>query len=134
VIVFAVQQLVPVAFPSVRGPGAARLWYTLVGDVANSAAAVLVPITIAIAILRSRLLGIDLIINRTLVYLGVTTVLAGVFAGLSTLAQYILGELTGHGSDALSMVIAIGVAVAFTPVKTYVQRVVDRRLRRPQAA
>ena len=134
VLVFTVQQLVPVLYPVVRGPGAARLWYTLIGDLANDAAAVLVPVTIAIAILRAQLLGIDLIINRTLVYLGVTAFLAGVFAALSTAAQYVLGEVTGHGSDALSIVIAMGVAVAFAPVKQYVQRVVDRRLRRPGAA
>jgi hypothetical protein len=134
VLVFTVQQLVPVLFPIVRGPGAARLWYTLIGDLANDTAAILVPVTIAIAILRAQLLGIDLIINRTLVYLGVTAFLAGVFAALSTAAQYVLGEVTGHGSDALSIVIAMGVAVAFAPVKQYVQRVVDRRLRRPGPA
>ena len=134
VFVFAVQQLVPVLYPVVRGPGAARLWYTLIGALANDAAAILVPVTIAIAILRAQLLGIDLIISRTLVYLGVTAFLAGVFAALSSAAQYVLGQITGHGSDALSIVIAMGVAVAFAPVKQYVQRVVDRRLRRSAAS
>ncbi|HKW78883.1 MAG TPA: hypothetical protein VJQ09_07260 [Candidatus Limnocylindria bacterium] len=131
VVVFATQQLVPVLFPAVRGPGAARLWYRLVGDLAADASATLVPITIGIAILRSHLLDIDLIINRTLVYLAATAILASVFAALSTAAQYVLGEITGHGNDALSIVIALAVAIAFAPVKTYVQQFVDRRLRTP---
>ena len=129
VLVFAVQQLVPIAFPDVRGPGVARLWYRLVGDAAQDLAAMLLPITIAIAILREKLLGIDLIINRTIVYLAVTTILAGAFAGISSAAQYVLGQVTGHGSDALSIVIAMGVAVTFAPLKAYVQRQVDRRMR-----
>ena len=132
VLVFAVQQLVPVFAPAVRGPGAARLWYRLIGDTANDAAAMLVPVTIAVAILRAKLLGIDLIINRTIVYVGVTAALAAVFAGASNAVQYVLGQLTGHGSDAVSIVLAMLVAAAFAPVKSYVQRVVDRRMARPQ--
>jgi hypothetical protein len=129
VLAFTVQQLVPIAYPAVRGPGAARLWYRLVGDLVLDTAAMLVPLTIAIAILRSKLLGIDLLINRTIVYLAVTAILAGVFAGASSAVQYVLGQLTGHGSDAVSIVLAMGVAVAFAPLKAHVQRVVDRRLR-----
>ena len=129
VLVFTVQQLVPVFAPAVRGPGVARLWYRLVGDAGIDIAAMAVPITIATAILRSKLLGIDLIISRTIGYLIVTTILAGAFAGASSAAQFVAGQLTGHTSDAASIVIAIAVAAAFTPLKTYVQRIVDRRLR-----
>jgi hypothetical protein len=134
VVVFAVQQLVPVAFPAVRGPGAARLWFRLVFDTAGDVAAMFLPATIAIAILRSQLLGIDLIINRTIVYLAVTAILAALFAALSGIARFVLEALTGHSSDAASLVIAMGVAAAFAPVRTYVQRLVDRRLRSPAAA
>ncbi len=128
VLVFAAQQLVPVVFPAVRGPGVARLWYRLLGDMAIDLAALLLPITIAVAILRAHLLGIDLIINRTIVYLAVTTILAGLFAGASSAVQYVLGLVTGHGSDAVSIALATVVAAAFAPLRSYVQRVVDRRL------
>lgn len=133
VLVFAAQQLVAVTMPAVHGPGAARLWYSLVFDVASDLAAVLVPLTIAIAILRARLLGIDLIINQTIVYVGVSAILAGAFAGATSAVQYVLGALTGHGSDAVSIVLAMIVAAAFAPLKSYVQRVVDRRLSRAPA-
>jgi len=89
----------------------------------------LVPLTIAVAILRARLLGIDLIINQTIVYLAVTAILAGVFAGASSAVQYVLGILTGHGSDAVAIVLAMVVAAAFAPLRAYVQRLVDRRFK-----
>ena len=128
VLVFAAQQLVPVLAPVVRGPGAARLWYRVIFDTANNAAAMLVPITIGIAILRAKLLGIDLIINRTIVYVAVTMFLAAVFTGVSNAVQTVLGNLTGHGSDTVSVVLAMAVAAAFAPLKSYVQRIVDRRM------
>ena len=134
VVVFAAQQLVPVLAPVVRSAGAERFWYRLVGDAAIDLAALLVPLTIAVAILKARLLDIDLIINRTLVYVVATMILAGAFAGLSTGAQFVVGEVTGHGSDALSIVIAIGVGAFFAPLRSIVQRAVDARLRPRPAA
>lgn len=131
VLVFAIHQLVPVAAPLVRGPGAERFWYRLVGDVAIDGAALLVPVTIGIAILRSRLLEIDLIISRTFVYLAATMILAGVFAALSSVAQSLVARLTGQSSDAVSVVIAMGVAAAFAPLKAYLQRLVHRWLGHP---
>jgi len=129
VVVFVIQQLVAATMPAVHGPGVARLWYRLIGDVASDLAAMLVPLTIAVAILRARLLGIDLIINQTIVYLAVTAILAGVFAGASSAVQYVLGILTGHGSDAVAIVLAMVVAAAFAPLRAYVQRLVDRRFK-----
>lgn len=131
VLVFVAQQLTPVFIPAVRGPGAPRLWYRLVGDGASDIAATLVPLTIAIAILRAKLLGIDVIINQTIVYLAVTSILAAAFAGASSAVQYVLGIITGHGSDAVSIVLAMLVAAAFAPLRSYVQRIVNQRLPRP---
>jgi hypothetical protein len=130
VVVFAVVQLLPVTFSALLvAPSAPHFWYVVLGAVASDLAAVLVPATILIAVFRAGFLDIDLIINRTVTYFVTTAVLAGAFAGLSSAAQYILGQVTGHGSDALSIVIALGVGLTFAPVKTYFQRAVDRRLR-----
>lgn len=134
VLVFAAQQLVAATVPVVHGPGVARLWYRLAFDLASDVAAMLVPLTIAVAILRARLLGIDLIINQTIVYLAVTAILAGAFAGASSAVQYLLGVISGHGSDAVSIVLAIVVAAAFAPLRSYVQRLVDRRFKAKPAA
>jgi hypothetical protein len=54
-----------------------------------------VPISIGIAVLRSRLFDIDVVINRTLVYSGLTATLALIsFGGVATV-QAIFRALTG---------------------------------------
>jgi len=128
--VFAIVELLPVAFPALRvSPSGPHFWYAVGGAVASDLAALLVPATILIAVFRAGFLDIDLIINRTVTYFVTTAVLAGAFAGLSSSAQYVLGQVTGHRSDELSIAIAIGVGLTFAPVKAYFQRSVDRRLR-----
>lgn len=130
VVVFATVELLPVAFPALLvAPSAAHFWYVVLGALGNDVAALLVPATILIAVFRAGFLDIDLIINRTVTYFVTTAVLAGAFAGLSSAAQYVVGQITGHRSDELSIVIALGVGLTFAPVKTYFQRAVDRRLR-----
>jgi len=130
VVVFALVELLPVAFPVLLlAPSVPHFWYVVVGGLGSDVAALLVPATILIAVFRAGFLDIDLIINRTVTYFVTTAVLAGAFAGLSSAAQYVVGQVTGHGSDALSIVIALGVGLTFAPVKTYFQRSVDRRLR-----
>jgi two-component system NarL family sensor kinase len=87
------------------------------------------PAAVAIAMLRYRLFDIDLIINRALVYGGVSAFLAGAFAGLSTAAQYILRAMTGERSEIVSILLAVLATVAFAPLRTRVQTFVDRRMK-----
>jgi hypothetical protein len=133
VLTFSLVELLPVVFPALLVPSTAtHFWYVVLGSLGSDLAGALVPATILIAVFRAGFLDIDLIINRTVTYFATTAVLAGVFAGLSSGAQYVLGQVTGHGSDQLSIVIALGVGLTFAPVKTYFQRAVDRRLRPAQ--
>ncbi len=117
------------SFTQLREATAAHFWYVVVGAVANDVAAMLVPATVVIAVFRAGFLDIDFIINRTLTYFATTAILAGAFNALSSGAQFVVGRITGHGSDAVSILIALGVGLTFGPVKSYVQRSVDRRLR-----
>jgi len=84
---------------------------------------------IGIAILRYRLYEIDLIINRTLVYGGLSAVLAGVYTASITLSQRLFMATTGERSDAAIVLTTLIVAATFTPLKTRLQASVDRRLR-----
>ncbi len=85
----------------------------------------LLPVSIAIAVLRYRLYDIDVVINRALVY--------GALAGFIT-AVYIgivvgVGRVIGSGNRpnlALSIVATAVVAVAFQPVRERVQRFANR--------
>lgn len=89
---------------------------------------VTLPVAIGIAILRYRLFDIDLIINRTLVYLGLTAVLGALYTALITFFNRLFISVSGQKSDAAYVLTAFAVVVAFSPVKDALQRRVDRRL------
>ncbi len=83
----------------------------------------LIPLSIAIALLRYRLWQIDIIINRTLVYgglsLGVVAVYALTVGGLSLLFQ-------GQNNLLISLLATGLIAVLFQPVRERLQRGVNR--------
>ncbi|HET8906030.1 MAG TPA: histidine kinase [Ktedonobacterales bacterium] len=81
------------------------------------------PLAIAIAVLRHHLFDIDTILNRTLVYGGLTAIVVGVYigivAGLGSVFQ-------AHGNLLISLVGAGAVAVLVQPLRLWLQRIVDR--------
>lgn len=87
------------------------------------------PAAIGIAILRYRLYDIDLIINRTLVYGGLTAILGAVYAAVVTLLNRFFISVSGQKSDAAYVVTAFVVVIAASPVKEWLQHQVDRRVR-----
>ncbi|MGH2406750.1 MAG: hypothetical protein ACRDF7_01560 [Candidatus Limnocylindrales bacterium] len=99
------------------------------GQVAFILAIVAVPAAAGIAVLRYRLYDIDLIINRTLVYGLLTAILAGLYAGTVALLQRVFVTVTGGGSDAAIVLSTVVVVSFFTPVRTRLQRFVDRRFK-----
>jgi two-component system, NarL family, sensor kinase len=80
------------------------------------------PAAAAVAVLRHRLLGIDVVINRTLVYVGLSATLLACFLAVVELASVIVGHNAGLGG---SLAGAAVVAVAFSPVRQFLQRRVD---------
>ncbi len=87
----------------------------------------IIPISMAIAITRSRLWDIDLIINRSLVVALTTLTLAGVFVG------FVVGvrTLTGDWLDGVPFVGGVLLAgVLFDPARRRIQNLLDRRLYR----
>jgi len=89
----------------------------------------LLPVSAAIAILRYRLYDIDLIINRTVVYVLLTAVLAGVYTGAVALFQRLFVALSGQGSDLAIVMTLFVLATVFTPIKNTLQENVDRRIK-----
>jgi len=107
--------------------------FSYLGGVLASLVAVvvmdLIPISVAIAILRYRLYDIDLLINRTLVYAGTTAVIGGAFFGGIVLLQTLLRPFT-TGSE-LSVAASTLVSFAlFQPLRRRIQRAVDQRFYR----
>jgi hypothetical protein len=91
-------------------------------------AIVTVPVAVAVAVLKYRLYEIDRIISRTLAYVVVTGLMAGVYGGLVLLATRVLGVTTPPAVAAATL----AAAALFNPLRHRVQRVVDRRFNRPR--
>ncbi len=89
----------------------------------------LLPIAIGIAITRYHLYDIDEIINRTIVYGALTAILAGLFTASITLSQRAFSAVTGERSDAAIVVTTLVVVSAYTPVRKWLEAVVDRRFK-----
>jgi len=91
----------------------------------------LIPSSIAIAVLRSRLWDIDIIINKALVYGLLTTLLAAVYAGLIIGLESMAGLFSRQSVQPLVLVgSTLIVAALFQPLRSRIQRVIDRRFYR----
>jgi hypothetical protein len=99
------------------------LWYVMAFTLVLPIAA------IAIAITRYRLYDIDRIVSRTIGYAVVTAVLFGVFFIANVALQRALGDIVGE-SPIVVAASTLVVAALFQPLRTRVQRVVDRRFHR----
>ena len=83
------------------------------------------PVTIGIAMLRSRLFDIDLILNRTFVWLTMTAMVVLTYV---TFVVGIGGLIGADQSWLLSIVVTGIVAVAFQPIRFHVQGMANRLL------
>ena len=88
---------------------------------AVSASALGLPIAISIAVLKHDLYEIDVLINRTLVYGALTTILGAAYASIVTIAGTIL-----EGSEIVTAGATLAVAALFQPLRRRVQDFIDR--------
>ncbi len=86
--------------------------------------------SIGIAVLRHRLYEIDVIIRRTLVYASLIGLLAALYLGGIFLSDRALQAVTGQSSALAVTISTLVVAAAFQPLRTRIQRLVDRRFYR----
>jgi hypothetical protein len=84
------------------------------------------PISIGIGILRYRLYDVDRLISRTLSYTLLTGLLVGVFAGIVLLTTRVLPFSSPVGVAASTL----AAAGLFSPLRSRLQRLVDRRFNR----
>lgn len=99
-------------------------------DLVDPILALLIPISIVIAVLRYRLWDIDIIIRKTLVYGTLSAALAFVFFGVVTLLQILFQAITDQQS-AISIVLStLAIAALFNPLLKRIQYGIDRRFYR----
>ncbi len=116
--------------PVLRQPGLARLFYLALGIPMLYGSLLLIPIALAIAIMRYRLWQIDLLINRSLVYGTLSALLALVYFSSVVVLQQLLRRLTGQTSQLAIVVSTLAMAGLFQPLRRRIQAFIDRRFYR----
>jgi hypothetical protein len=96
-------------------------------------ALLLIPITIAVAVLRSQLFDIDILIKRTVVYGSLTAILAGLYFALVVGTQTLTRDITGQqvGQQPIAIVLStLLIAALITPLRRLLQSWIDQRFYR----
>jgi hypothetical protein len=90
----------------------------------------LLPLSIGVAILRSQLFDVDVLINRTLVYGLLTGMLVALYFGGIVLSQRLFVALTGERSTLAVVASTLLIAALFNPLRQRIQSFIDRRFYR----
>lgn len=123
IVTFLVLAVLPSVIGALGTAGVAAVVYELVGVGVLSAALLMVPVTIGIAVLRHRLFDIDLVLSRTLTYVALSVAVLAVYVlvvgGMGAL-------LSGRAGGVLSVLATGLVAALIMPLRTRLQRGVNR--------
>jgi hypothetical protein len=95
----------------------------IVSQMANLA----LPVCLAIAITRYHLFDIDLIVNRALVYLTLTILLALTYLFSVVALEQVVVPILGSGDDVVVAASTLAIAVLFQPLRRRIQTTIDRR-------
>jgi hypothetical protein len=90
----------------------------------------LIPLSIGVAVLRSHLFDIDVVINRTLVYGSLTATLVALYFGGIVVLQRLFVVLTGERSTLAVVASTLVIAALFNPLRRRIQIFIDRRFYR----
>jgi len=103
--------------------------HDVVGLAVGNLALLSVPLSIGVAVLRHHLWDVDVVISRTLVYVPLTAIVAGLYVASITLCQRLLVARTGQESDTAVVLITLLVTALINPINLGVQKLVDRRFK-----
>ncbi|EFH88181.1 hypothetical protein [Ktedonobacter racemifer] len=131
-VIFGLVIYLPLLFFGFFGSALFPDWgaYQVMLQFLPSLAFLIIPLSITIAIQRSRLWDIDVLINRALVYGPLTTIMALLYLGLVFGAQFLLVAFIGNNQDIIIVGSTLIVAILFQPLRQNIQNVIDRRFYR----
>ncbi len=105
--------------------------YTLVQSTIALLGLLMVPITLAISILRSQLWDIDILIRRTVTYSLVTALLLGVYFFSIVILQRVFALVMGGAQNEIITVLStLAIAALFVPLRNRIQAVIDKHFNR----
>lgn len=122
--------VVPQLLPAVSRPGGARVWFLILGVPLLDISLLMLPMTIAVSILRYRLWDINLLVSRTLIYVPLTAILTGLFAVFENFSQEFFIAVTGQQSNFATVISTLIVVATFTPLKDFLKSFVEKRFGR----
>jgi len=98
-------------------------------EVLGTTAALILPASIGIAVVRHRLLDIEVVIGRTVVLVVLSATVIGIYLAAVGLGGWLLRPLLGPSGEPTAGLAAVAIAaVVFAPLRTWLQRHVDRLL------
>src|SRR3712207_5524695 len=86
----------------------------------------LIPLSVGVAVLRSHLFDIDVLINRTLVYGLLTAMLVGFYFGAIVVLQGLFVATTDEKSNLAVVASTLVIAALFNPLRRRIQSFIDR--------
>ncbi len=98
----------------------------LVSEELSSLFFIFVPLAFAFSIVRFKLMDIELVINRSLVYFSLTVFTVGLYLFSVNLIQNVVSRFFTASMTAISVASALLAAVAFHPARKTIQKFVDR--------
>jgi signal transduction histidine kinase len=113
-----------IALPSPESVG--ELVVLMAGAALMYGALLLVPLSIGVAILRYRLFDIDILINRTLVYGALTISVVSIYVLVVGYLSVLFRAAGGQANLAISVLATGLVALLFQPLRTRLQRGINR--------
>ena len=100
--------------------------HPLIPDVVNYLAMMLIPLSVAFSIVRYKVMDIEIVINRSIVYTFVTGIIVVLYLMLAGLVSHFLHVATSRTSHTLTILYTLFAALIFSPLKQRTQIFVDK--------
>ena len=86
----------------------------------------MIPLAVAFSIVKYQAMDIDIVINRSIVYVLVTGVIVTLYLTLVGLAGYVLQTVSATTSSVLAIICTLIAAALFSPIRRRIQTLVDK--------